>query len=116
MGSTSEILGISEEYIKKSCRLSLNDQFGTELFHVDKSSSDAVFIVFKGVCTVEEWFSGDGAFGETKINYKDWSKEAFPSMKSIGNEDIAIVNQAFLERFELATKDPNFGKEVSYLS
>ncbi|KAL6181528.1 hypothetical protein ACLB2K_048183 [Fragaria x ananassa] len=112
MGSTSEILGISEEYIKKSCRLSLNDRFSNELFHVDKSSSDAVFIVFKGVCTVEEWFSGDGAFGETKINYKDWSKEAFPSMRSIGNEDVAIVNQAFLERFELVTKDPNFGKEV----
>ncbi|XP_004299596.1 PREDICTED: protein EDS1B-like [Fragaria vesca subsp. vesca] len=112
MGSTSEILGISEEYIKKSCSLSLNYQFSNELFHVDKSSSDAVVIVFKGVCTVEEWFSGDGAFGETKINYKDWSKQAFPSLRSIGNEDVAIVNQAFLERFELATKDPNFGKEV----
>ncbi|XP_062030609.1 protein EDS1L-like [Rosa rugosa] len=106
-------IGISEELIKKSCSLSWEDQFSNGLFHVDKSSSDAVFIVFPGSWTVKEWFSGDQAFGETKIDSKDWSKKAFPSMRSIGNDDVAIVNQAFLERFELVLKDPKFGEEVT---
>ncbi|PRQ16036.1 putative carboxylesterase [Rosa chinensis] len=107
-------IGISEELIKKSCSLSWKDQFSKELYHVDKSSSDAVFIVFPGSWTVKEWFSGDQAFGETKINSKDWSKKAFPSMRSIGNDDVAIVNQAFLERFELVLnlKDSKFLEEV----
>lgn len=106
-----EKIGISEELIKKSCSLSLQAQnYPDELFHVDKTSPEAVFIVFTGSWSVIDWFSGDKAFGETKINL-----EVFPSMRSIGNEDVAIVNQAFLQRFELVLKNPKFLEVVCYL-
>lgn len=105
-----EKIGISEELIKKSCRLSLQAQdYPNELFHVDKHSSEAAFIVFTGSWSVIDWFSGDKAFGfgETKIN-----RELFPSMRSIGNDEDATVNQAFLKRFELVLKNPKFQEEV----
>lgn len=107
-----EKIGISEELIKKSCRLSLQAQeYPNELFLVDKHSSEAVFIVFTGSWSVIDWFSGDKAFGfgETKIN-----RELFPSMRSIGNDEDATVNQAFLKRFELVLKNPKFQEEVCY--
>ncbi|PRQ53807.1 putative carboxylesterase [Rosa chinensis] len=113
-GTLGKKIGISEELIKKSCTLSLSYRFYNELlFHVDNSSSDAVFIVFTGSWMVKEWFSGDQAFGETRIDSKDWSKKAFPSMRSIGNDDVAIVNQAFLKRFELVSKGSEFVEKVT---
>ncbi|XP_050377981.1 uncharacterized protein LOC126795186 isoform X1 [Argentina anserina] len=101
---------IREDHIKKSCSLSLNDKYINELFLVDQSIPDAVFFVFNAVWTVNEWFSGDEAFGETKIDIE--SKIAFPSMRSIGNDEVATVNLAFLKRFELVLKDPKFELEV----
>ncbi|KAK9925866.1 hypothetical protein M0R45_023128 [Rubus argutus] len=103
-----EKIGISEELIKTSCRLSLQAQdYPNELFHVAKHSSETVLIVFTGSWLVIDWFSGDKAFGETEIN-----RELFPSMRSIGNEEVATVNQAFLKRFELVWKNPKFQEEV----
>ncbi|KAK9925865.1 hypothetical protein M0R45_023127 [Rubus argutus] len=103
-----EKIGISEELVKTSCRLSLQAQdYPNELFHVAKHSSETVLIVFTGSWLVIDWFSGDKAFGETEIN-----RELFPSMRSIGNDEVATVNQAFLKRFELVWKNPKFQEEV----
>ena len=112
MGSVRLGEMISEELIKKSCSLSFSGN--NELFHVDKGLPDAVVFAFNGVWTVKEWFSGDQSFGETKIKTEEWSwsKKVFPSMRSLGNDEVAIFNQAFLERFRLVLNVHEFEVQV----
>ncbi|XP_027339698.1 protein EDS1-like [Abrus precatorius] len=53
-----------------------------------------VIISFPASGAVKDWYSQRN-FGETKINLG-----LFPSIKSIGNDEAALVNKAFLKRFE----------------
>ncbi|VVA16982.1 PREDICTED: lipase PAD4 [Prunus dulcis] len=107
-GRLGEMLNLSEELIKKSCYLSLKAQnFPDELLLVEKPpASSHAFFCFPGSWSVDSWFSGEKAFGETVI-----TPALFPCMKSIGNHNetakpgdlefaIAFVNQAFLQKFE----------------
>ncbi|KAG7021481.1 Protein EDS1L, partial [Cucurbita argyrosperma subsp. argyrosperma] len=65
-------------------------------FLLETSSRDFSIISFPGSWSAEGWFSGsDSCFGETKIN-----TQLFPSIRSIGVNDYALVNSAFLHRFE----------------
>ena len=71
-------------------------RYAEKPFLVETSSRDFSIISFPGSWSAEGWFSGsDSCFGETKIN-----TQLFPSIRSIGVNDYALVNSAFLHRFE----------------
>ncbi|TYJ98590.1 protein EDS1L-like [Cucumis melo var. makuwa] len=64
-------------------------------FLLDKTR-DSSIISFAGSSSPEAWFSAsDSSFGETKID-----TQLFPSVRSIGVDDYAVVNSAFLRRFQ----------------
>ncbi|KAI9174230.1 hypothetical protein LWI28_014295 [Acer negundo] len=92
-----EVVKVSEELIKKAWSLAMKAHKSPEkLFLVEKSrSSTEVIFSFPGSWSVNDWFSTGSPFGEKKI---DLGK--FASLKSIGNEDVAIFNEAFLKRFD----------------
>ncbi|KAI9174142.1 hypothetical protein LWI28_012614 [Acer negundo] len=91
------VVKVSEELIKKAWSLAMKAHKSPEkLFLVEKSrSSTEVIFSFPGSWSVNDWFSTGSPFGEKKI---DLGK--FASLKSIGNEDVAIFNEAFLKRFD----------------
>ncbi|KAK0586658.1 hypothetical protein LWI29_010344 [Acer saccharum] len=91
-----EVIKVSEELIKKAWSQAIKAHNSpNKLFVVEKSrsSTEAIFS-FPGYWSVDNWFTGS-PFGEKKI---DLGK--FASLKSIGNEDVAIFNEAFLNRFD----------------
>ncbi|XAR50123.1 Carboxylesterase, partial [Bertholletia excelsa] len=76
-----------------------------KLYLLEKSRGEVIF-GFPGSWSAGEWFSGD-PFGEIKVN-----QQLFPSLKSIGTDEVATVNQAFLRRFEALLRTPSFEAEV----
>lgn len=68
-----------------------------------------VIISFPASGSVKDWYSGT-TFGETKIDLK-----LFPSLKSIGNNEAAKVNEAFLKRFQDILDKSAFKDEVTTL-
>ena len=110
-GRLEENLGISEELIKKSCTLAFEaHKHQDKPYRLEKirssSSSKVIIISFPGSWHVKDWFA-DKPFGETKINLN-----LFPSLRSIGNDEAALVNEAFLRRFESIKENPSFSAEV----
>ena len=67
-----------------------------EYFLLQKISSSPkeVIMSFPASGAPRDWFSGK-SFGETQINL-----ELFPSLRSVGNDEAAKVNEAFLNRFQ----------------
>ncbi|TKY73451.1 EDS1 protein [Spatholobus suberectus] len=65
-----------------------------------------VIICFPGSGAVKDWYSQKN-FGETKINL-----DRFGSLRSIGNDEAALVNEAFLKRFEDILVKPSLEAEV----
>ncbi|KAI4336077.1 hypothetical protein L6164_014652 [Bauhinia variegata] len=73
---------------------------------VEKNSK--VIISFPRSGSIKDWFSGNGKpFGETEIDLT-----RFPSMKSVGNNKTALVNEAFQKRFQDMLSKPAFKTEV----
>lgn len=64
-------------------------------FLVEKIIKDSVVVTicFPGSGSAKDWYSNTN-FGETKIDLT-----LFPSLRSIGNDEAALVNEAFLKRF-----------------
>ncbi|KAH7865228.1 hypothetical protein Vadar_003894 [Vaccinium darrowii] len=106
-GRLGETTGIREELAKKACSFSFKAHRTGKLYHCEKSrgSSEAVFC-FPGSWSVEDWFSGR-PFGKTEANPK-----LFPSLRSIGNDKVAVVNEAFFRRFEAILRTTSFANEV----
>ncbi|XP_058180503.1 protein EDS1L-like [Rhododendron vialii] len=107
-GRLGETIGMREELIKKACSLSLKAHRASGkpyLYEKSRSSSEAVF-GFPGSWSVEDWFSSR-PFGDTKA-----SLNLFPSLRSIGNDEVAVVNEAFFRRFEVILRKTSFEKEV----
>ncbi|KAL5544325.1 hypothetical protein UlMin_008109 [Ulmus minor] len=103
MGSSSslgDMVGMSEELMNKAYKEATNKDHKPEKFRLDKSSKDVVIFSFPGSWSVQDWYS-KGPFGDTKIN-----QEFFPSLRSIGNDEFATVNEAFQKRFQ-SIKDKN---------
>lgn len=97
--------GLREEQINKACLLAMKAHKSQEkLYLLDKSSKTDVIFSFAGTWSVNEWFTTN-PFGEKKIN-----RDQFPSLRSIGYDDVAKVNEAFLNRF--LTILPHIWKEV----
>ncbi|KAL2482563.1 Protein EDS1B [Forsythia ovata] len=104
-----DITGLSEELILKSCKLAIkaHEKFPGKLYIYEKNrgSTDVVF-AFAGSWLVDHWYSRK-PFGETKV---DASK--FPSLRSLGSDEIALVNEAFSTRFEQLLIKSSFASEV----
>lgn len=99
---------LKEERIKKAFALCLKAHRSDRLYHAEKirSSPSEVIIGFPGFGSVKDWFS-ETPFGETKIILN-----LFRSLKSVGNNEAASVNKAFLQRFEALLAKPSFVDEV----
>ncbi|MQL05688.1 hypothetical protein EI015_26830, partial [Escherichia coli] len=61
---------------------------------------------FPGSGTIKDWYSGK-PFGEIEINLN-----LFPSLKSIGVSEAALVNEAFQRRFEAILAKSSLVAEV----
>lgn len=100
-GSCGRELGIKDEVIKKACSISIraHQAPAEKPFLVDKirGSPSQVVIAFSGAWTSDAWSTRDGtakAFGETEVNLN-----SFPSLRSIGNDITAKVNEASMNQF-----------------
>ncbi|PIA62308.1 hypothetical protein AQUCO_00200359v1 [Aquilegia coerulea] len=103
-----EKLGLQDDLIIKACSLSMNAHNSvTSTFLLDKthSSSHAVF-AFPGSWSIENWFSCK-PFGSSDIN-----RSLFPSLRSVGNAETAVVNESFLRQFETILRASNLQEEV----
>ncbi|KAH9684530.1 protein eds1-related [Citrus sinensis] len=94
-----EVISMKEEVIKKACSIAMkaHELPEKQLYLVEKNggSSDVIF-GFPGSWSISDWFSGS-PFGEKKI---DPHPPQFASLRSIGNDQVATVNEAFLTRFQ----------------
>ncbi|KAH9775957.1 protein eds1-related [Citrus sinensis] len=94
-----EVISMKEEVIKKACSIAMKAHKLPEkqLYLVEKNrgSSDVIFS-FPGSWTISDWFSRS-PFGEKMI---DPHPPQFASLRSIGNDQVATVNEAFLTRFQ----------------
>ncbi|XP_028784104.1 protein EDS1L-like [Neltuma alba] len=100
-GSASSVQSVvlNEDRINKALALSLKAHRSPEKpYLVEKIGSNSgpkkVIISFPGCGSVKDWYS-ETPFGESQINLS-----LFPSLKSVGNDEAALVNKSFLQRFE----------------
>ncbi|KAL3513270.1 hypothetical protein ACH5RR_025987 [Cinchona calisaya] len=108
-GGLGEIIGLKEELIKKACNLAMKAHLKSPekpyVCEKSRSSTEAVF-AFPGTWAVTDWYSKK-PFGETKIN-----TALFPSVKRIGMDELAVVNEAFSCRFEQLISKSQLKREV----
>ncbi|XP_043706169.1 protein EDS1-like [Telopea speciosissima] len=84
------------DLVKKALSLAMAAQSKHDRPYQSEKYSDYTIIAFHGSgTTVEDWFSGK-PFGETSVGLK----KLFPCLKSIGNDEIALVNGKFLQQFQ----------------
>lgn len=108
-GKLGHNIGLSEELIQKAAKLAMkahDTSPGKPYRHEKASGSIDAFFAFPGSWCVDHWYSRK-PFGEIKI---DVSK--FPSMKSVGNDEVALVNEAFSRRFQELLSNSSLEIEV----
>lgn len=111
-GLLGDNIGLNEEVIKKTCSLSFKAQnTSKELYISEKFSSTSSELVYLLISFPSSWVETDWfvrkPFGETKIDLA-----RFPSLKSVGNDEPALVNEAFLNRFHRLLKFTSIISEV----
>ncbi|XP_058755728.1 protein EDS1L-like [Vicia villosa] len=111
-GLVGDNIGLNEEVIKKACSLSFKahksskEPYISETFKTSSESATYLVISFPGSWVEADWFVTK-PFGETKIDLAH-----FPLLKSVGNDETALVNQAFLNRFDRLFKFSSIISEV----
>ncbi|KAK9278723.1 hypothetical protein L1049_028299 [Liquidambar formosana] len=103
-----DCIEMQEGLIKRACSSAMKAHKSTGkpyILEKSRSSPDAVFS-FAGSWSVNDWFAGK-SFGEKKIDLG-----LFPSLRSIGNDEVAVVNEAFLRRFQAILEKQSFQSEV----
>ncbi|KAL9335149.1 hypothetical protein Peur_072330 [Populus x canadensis] len=104
-----ENVEIKEVVIQKACSMAMNAHKSPGKQYLSKkiktSSSEVVFS-FPGSWSVNDWFTGT-SFGETKVD-----PQLFPSLKYVGLDVTATVNEVFLNRFKAVLANPQFQIEV----
>ncbi|KAK7281856.1 hypothetical protein RIF29_10177 [Crotalaria pallida] len=100
----------SGEQIERAFALAWKHKASDKPYHLDKSgrNNEVIIITFPASGSIRDWYSGK-AFGDTKVNLK-----LFPSLRSIGNDEAAFVNEEFQRRFDaiLGLAKPSFADEV----
>lgn len=105
-----ENMEIKEEVIMKACSMAMKAHKSPEKQYLSEgihSSSSEVVFSFAGSLSVNDWFAGS-AFGEMKVDL-----QFFPSLKYVGLDVTATVNEVFLNRFKAVLANPQFQIEVS---
>ncbi|OIV89867.1 hypothetical protein TanjilG_23132 [Lupinus angustifolius] len=104
-------IGLKEEVIKKACSLAFKAHKSPEKSYVSEkiriSSESNLFISFPGSWDQNNWFSKK-PFGESKIDLN-----LFPSLRSVGNDEAALVNEAFLLKFKNILDNSSLKFEVN---
>ncbi|PON86098.1 Alpha/beta-hydrolase [Trema orientale] len=104
-------MAMKEELIKNaySEAITAHGSPGKPFLKKSSTGSSEVIFSFPGSWAVKDWHSDmcQRPFGEKKINLK-----LFPSLRSIGKEEAADVNQAFEERFQLILENPKLKDKV----
>lgn len=113
-GRVGEKIGVREDVIQKACKLSMkaHDKAPVKPYVHEKirGSNDVVF-AFPGSWSVDDWYTpGKSCFGEIKVDVS-----RFPCMKSIGYEEIGVVNHAFTRRFDELITRSSLANEVLLL-
>ncbi|KAK8598844.1 hypothetical protein V6N13_076790 [Hibiscus sabdariffa] len=118
MGSFTleEISGFSEELIKKTCLIAMAAHKSPDkLFLVEYSrTSSDVFFSFPGSWSADHWFTRQ-PFGEIKVDQSDLlcpNDKVATSLRSIGRDELATVNEGFLRRFERILATSSLQTEV----
>ncbi|PNX97037.1 disease resistance protein, partial [Trifolium pratense] len=112
-GLVGDNIGLNEEVIKKTCSLSFkahkspNQPYIYETFRTSSDLTEYLVISFPGSWVETDWFVRK-PFGETKIDLAQ-----FPLLKSVGNDETALVNEAFLNRFDRLLKFSSIISEVN---
>ncbi|KAF3971337.1 hypothetical protein CMV_005044, partial [Castanea mollissima] len=87
---------INTDLIQKACSLAVNahSKPSQKSYILEKTGgSSYVIFSFPGYWSKNDWYTGE-PFGETEINL-----DLFPSLRSIGLDEHAKVNKAFLQVF-----------------
>lgn len=97
-GTASSVNNIvlNEDPINKALALFLKAHRSPEkpyLVEKIRGSPSKVIFIFPCCGSVKDWYS-ETPFGESPINLTH-----FPSLKSVGNDEAALVNKSFLQRF-----------------
>ncbi|KAJ4959617.1 hypothetical protein NE237_019527 [Protea cynaroides] len=94
-----EGLGMETDLIKSACSLAMAANSTPHRSYIsDKPASYAIF-AFPGSGTLDGWFSSK-SFGNTSVDLK-----LFPSLRSIGNDELAVVNAKFFQQFRDLLKE-----------
>ncbi|KAF3437811.1 hypothetical protein FNV43_RR20567 [Rhamnella rubrinervis] len=103
-------VSIDMKVIMKACSLAMEaHKFPDQQFRVESSggSSEVVFSFPAGSWSEEDWYSKE-PFGAKTAEGSVFSS----NLRSIGNDEFAIMNEAFLRRFELILKPSVFRFKV----
>lgn len=104
-------IGVKEKIIKAACHVAMRAHKRPEKPFIRRNCrSSKVIFAFPGTWSAGDWLpaeTGTKHFGETQVDL-----EVFPSLKSIGNDEVATVNGAFLHRFLSVLGKPMFRDEV----
>ncbi|KAI3703370.1 hypothetical protein L1987_73394 [Smallanthus sonchifolius] len=101
-------LGESEEVIIKAC--SLAEKSHNSNCYIKESGTEYTVFAFGGSWALEDFYSHE-PFGETMIDVS-----LFPSLKSVGNNELAKINKGFLARFQAVLQTSKFQDEVDKAS
>ena len=102
---------INTGLIQKACSLAVEAKSSQKSYVLEKTvDSSYVIFSFPGYWSKNDWYDGE-SFGETKINI-----DLFPPLKSIGIDEHAQVNKAFLQRFvDKISTDQDFINKVHFV-
>ncbi|KAL5722381.1 defense response [Ranunculus cassubicifolius] len=101
-------VNLQDALIARACSLSMRAHNSpSPTFLLDKTDQSNAIFAFPGSYSVNDWFSHN-PFGDTPID-----PTLFPSLRSVGNNETAIVNESFLRKFDLVLKASNLQFEVS---
>ncbi|KAJ8753485.1 hypothetical protein K2173_022726 [Erythroxylum novogranatense] len=104
-------IGVGEEVIRKACKIAMKTHKSPEKQYLSEKLRNSSAVVFSFPARnwlVNEWFQGS-PFGTTKV---DVDLDLFSSLKYIGLNEKATVNDAFLRRFKAVLDNPKFINEV----
>nr|ABU43059.1 enhanced disease susceptibility 1 [Vitis vinifera] len=107
MGETlGNRIRLSEEIVNRAASQAMRAHNSAgRPFLLDKTRGFAIF-AFAGSWLPDDWFTHP-PFGETKMD-----ASTFPSLRSVGNDEVAVVNASFLRRFKAILDQLPLEREV----